>query len=112
MMQMTNDDLDRLLGEEFAGLMPPVADDGFSEAVMARLRRRSLARGAAIAVALLVGLAIAVGPFLQIAGVLSQFAPLLADGWREIDVTGHHAYLVLALLLGLASPLLIRALEN
>lgn len=111
-MKQAGDETDRLLGREFARAFEPVADEGFSEAVVRRVRRRGRARVLVLAVAGAAGLGVAFVPLMQVAGALNEFAPLFTEGWRFSELPGQARYMVAALLLGLVSPLLIRLLER
>lgn len=111
-MRQTEDELERLLEREFGSALQPVADDGFSETVMRRVRRRGRVRILALTLAGAIGLALAFVPLMQVAGALNEFAPLLTEGWRLSELPGQFRYIAAAVLLGLASPLLIRLLER
>lgn len=65
---------DRMLEALFAA--GPVADDGFSDRIVRRIRRRFWMRRVCVTVALLIGGAIAFKPSLALAGIVVQ---LLAD---------------------------------
>jgi hypothetical protein len=106
------DDLDQLLAREFSRVFETTTDDEFADRVMRRLRRRGRLRALTLFVALALGLGIAFVPLMQIAGAISGIAPVLADGWRIGELPGQSRYLVVAILMGLASPLLIRLLER
>lgn len=111
-MRRTEDELERLLEREFGRALEPVDDDGFSEAVMRRVRRRGRIRILALTLAGAIGLGLAFVPLMQVAGALNDFAPLLTEGWRLSELPGQYRYIAAAVLLGLASPLLIRLLER
>jgi len=111
-MRQTEEEFERLLEREFARAFDPVADDGFSERVLRRVRRRGRARVLALTLAGAAGLAVAFVPLVQIAGALSEFSPILTESWRLSELPAQYRYIVAAALLGLASPLLIRLLER
>jgi len=111
-MKGTGHELDQLLEREFARAFEPVADDGFSAAVVRRVRRRGRVRILALSLAGSIGLALAFVPLMQVAAALNGFVPILTDGWRLSELPGEYRYIVAAMLLGLASPLLIRLLER
>lgn len=111
-MKGTGHELDQLLEREFACAFEPVADDGFSAAVVRRVRRRGRVRILALSLAGSIGLALAFVPLMQVAAALNGFVPILTDGWRLSELPGEYRYIVAAMLLGLASPLLIRLLER
>ncbi len=112
MTEPHRDELDRLLSRQFSRAFESVADDGFADRVMRRLRRRARIRALTLSVALLLGLGIAFVPLMHIAGAVSGIVPLLADGWRVGELPEQYRYMAVALLLGLASPLVIRLLER
>jgi hypothetical protein len=64
MADKTSDAIDRLLASAFAA--EPIADDGFSDRIVTKLRRRIWVRRLALPVAVLVGAAIAAKPALQL----------------------------------------------
>ena len=68
MAEKTSDAVDRLLASAFAA--EPIADDGFSNRIVARLRRRLWVNRLALPVAVLVGAAFALQPVVQIVGAL------------------------------------------
>ncbi|WP_405233455.1 hypothetical protein [Lentisalinibacter salinarum] len=111
-MRQTEQEFERLLDREFARAFEPVADDGFSERVLRRVRRQGRARVVALTLAGAVGLVVAFVPLVQIASALSEFSPVLTEGWRLSELPAQYRYIVAAALLGLASPLVIRLLER
>ncbi len=68
MAEKTSDAVDRLLASAFAA--EPIADDGFSNRIVMRLRRRLWVNRLALPVAVLVGAAFALQPAMQIVGAL------------------------------------------
>jgi hypothetical protein len=68
MADKTSDALDRLLASAFAA--EPIADDGFSARIVSKIRRRVWVNRLALPVAVLVGLAFAVKPALQLVSAL------------------------------------------
>lgn len=68
MADKTSDAVDRLLASAFAA--DPIADDGFSDRIVSKLRRRIWINRLALPVAVLVGAAFALKPALQLVGVL------------------------------------------
>ena len=63
---------DRFLESMFRS--EPIADDGFSNRIITRIRQRIWLRRLALPMAMLVGGAIAIKPLLQVASVLSQIS--------------------------------------
>ena len=72
MADKTSDAVDRLLASAFAA--EPIADDGFSDNIVAKLRRRKWVRRLALPVAVVVGAGIALKPAVQL---FSALLPLL-----------------------------------
>jgi hypothetical protein len=68
MADKTSDALDRLLVSAFAA--GPIADDGFSDRIVATLRRRIWVNRLALPIAVLVGAAFALKPLLQLVNAL------------------------------------------
>lgn len=66
---------DEMLASLFAA--EPVADDGFSDRVLRRLRRGVWVNRLALPVAVLLGLAVAAKPLMDVAGMLPSIAGLL-----------------------------------
>ena len=64
MADKTSDAVDRLLASAFAA--EPIADDGFSDSIVTKLRRRIWVRRLALPVAMLIGGAIAIKPASQL----------------------------------------------
>jgi hypothetical protein len=83
MVEKLQDSEDRLLGSMFQS--KPIADDGFSRRVMARIRRQIWVRRLALPIALVLGVAVAAKPALQLVSIGSQVfgslatAPVLPD---------------------------------
>lgn len=76
MAEKTKDSTDRLLESMFQ--TEPVADDGFSNRVVARIRRGIWVRRLALPIAMLIGAAIAVKPATQLLVIvprLLEFVP-------------------------------------
>lgn len=83
MAERLKDPEDRMLETLFAA--GPIADDGFSEQIVGRIRRRLWMRRLCVMAALLLGGAVALKPSLALAGMLVQ---LLADvSGRLLGVT-------------------------
>lgn len=70
MAEKIQDAEDRLLNAMFQAT--PIADDGFSDLVMRRIRRQMWVRRLALPIAVIVGAAIAVKPATQLFGVGAQ----------------------------------------
>jgi len=68
MADKTSDAMDRLLASAFDS--EPIADDGFSDSVVSKIRRRIWVNRLALPVAVLVGMAFAVKPALQLFNAL------------------------------------------
>ena len=86
MADRIKDAQDRLLENMFE--LEPVADDGFSDRIVRRIRRRLWIRRLALPVGAAIGVAIAAGPFLDLIDIVTRIAsvmPLeavnLPDNW-------------------------------
>lgn len=75
MVERMKDEHDRALEALFAS--DPIADDGFSQRLMRRIRRRLWIQRLALPTAFVLGLAIAARPAYELAGALSGLATLL-----------------------------------
>jgi hypothetical protein len=64
----------------------PIADDGFSRRIVARIRRRIWLRRLTLPVAMLVGGSIAAKPVLQLAAAVSKLLMVVPQGLLEIPV--------------------------
>ena len=73
---------DRLLESMFAS--EPVADDGFSERIVRRIRRRLWLRRLAMPIAVLLGAAIAMEPVTSLFQALSGLSGLMPDTLFEL----------------------------
>lgn len=80
------EDEDQRLRILLAPAAAPVADDGFSARVMARVARRARRRLLVLGAALLGGAAVAAGPLWQLAGLFSRELVLLGE--RAAALTG------------------------
>ena len=102
---------DRWLSQKFSQAMPELPDNGFSEQVLGRIRRRALLRKSLPVGALLVGAGIVAWPAVELLGVLAQHMTVIGQmDWQ--DVIAANKTVVLGLLLGLASPMLVAMLED
>ena len=75
MADRIKDAQDRLLEDMFA--FEPVADDGFSERIVRRIRRRLWIRRLALPVGAIIGVAIAAGPFLDLVNIVAGIASVM-----------------------------------
>ena len=82
MADRTRDDEDRLLESLLA--FEPVADDGFSERVVRRIRRQLWIRRLALPIAMLVGMAIAIRPLLELVSLGSALLGMLPSEWSSL----------------------------
>ncbi|MCJ7556226.1 MAG: hypothetical protein MUP90_04840 [Gammaproteobacteria bacterium] len=102
---------ERWLHQQFSQAMPELPDNGFSERVLGRIRRRAVLRRSLPVGALLVGAGIAAWPAVELLGVLAQHMTVIGQfDWQEVLVA--NKTLVLGLMLGVLSPLLVAALED
>ena len=72
MADKTSDAMDRLLASAFEAA--PIADDGFSDRIVSRIRRRIWVNRLALPVAIVVGVALSLKPALQL---INALLPLL-----------------------------------
>lgn len=79
MADKMSDREDELLTSLFAA--EPIADDGFSDRVMRKLRLRLWARRLTLPVAALVGFAVAVNPLLELLALMPSLAAMVPAGW-------------------------------
>jgi len=102
---------DRWLHRQFSQAMPELPDNGFSERVFRRIRRRAVLRRSLPVAALLVGAGIVAWPAVELLGVLAQHMTVIGQfDWQE--VLGANKTLVLGLMLGVLSPLLVAMVED
>ena len=111
MSQNDNRPEDEMLRELFRDALPPVGDDGFSDAVMRRVRRTGRIRKRVLYAAASVGIAVAAWPAGQVLAWLGRRVTELTVPIEAL--TGSQSEtLIFALCLGLLSPLLIAFLED
>ena len=79
MADRMSDREDELLTSLFAA--EPVADDGFSDRVMRKLRWRLWVRRLTLPVAALIGFAVAINPLLELLALMPSLATLVPAGW-------------------------------
>ncbi|MDJ0940274.1 MAG: hypothetical protein QNJ00_10975, partial [Woeseiaceae bacterium] len=85
MADSTKDAEDRMLESMFAA--EPIADDGFSKAVVARVRRRIWLRRLALPIAMVTGGAIAVKPASELVIAVSKLLSAVPEGVVEAQVS-------------------------
>ncbi|MEM9208307.1 MAG: hypothetical protein AAGA61_03595 [Pseudomonadota bacterium] len=73
----------------------PIPDDGFSQRIVARVRRRIWVRRLALPVAAVAGAAIALPAVRDIAAMITDLATLLPAGWLPLEVALPQASAVL-----------------
>jgi hypothetical protein len=84
MADRIRDPEDRLLAALFAA--EPIADDGFSERIAGRIRRRIWVRRLALPIATVTGTAIAAGPMLRLAEAGTTLLGVLPSRWTTIPL--------------------------
>jgi hypothetical protein len=62
----------------------PVEDDGFSDAVVSRVRRQMLIRRFTLPTAFVIGVIIAAKPFMQLASVLPKLLDVVPKGFGNL----------------------------
>ncbi len=95
MAERMKDSEDRMLEALFRS--EPIADDGFSRRVLARVRRRIWVRRLALPVAAVAGAGIALPAIRDVAGVLSDLVALLPLEWLTVEAPLPQASAVLML---------------
>ncbi|MDE0052934.1 MAG: hypothetical protein OXP28_08485 [Gammaproteobacteria bacterium] len=103
---------ERRLSELFQTLNPPLSDDGFSNTVLRRIRRRPWLRHIVLGTAAVVGGAMALGPLFELAVLLSEGLVAAATQWNDPAWLAQNQPLVITALLAMALPGAIRLLER
>lgn len=85
MAEKLKDAEDRLLESMFQSA--PIADDGFSRHVVARIRRRLWLRRLALPVAMLIGGAFAIKPATQLVAAASKLLTVVPQGMLDVPTT-------------------------
>ena len=105
------DNEERWLREQFSASLPAIADQGFSEQVVLRIRKRTLLRNGLPLAAILVGTAVIAWPVVELLGELGQQLAVISQlDWQA--VLEANKTVVLGLILGALSPLVISILED
>ena len=100
------------LSELFQTLTPPLEDEGFSDIVLRRIRRRLWVRRVVLGTAVVVGGVLALGPVTELAVLLSEALLTVAIRWNDPAwLAQNRAGLILALL-AVAWPGAMRLLER
>ena len=112
MAEKLKDAEDRLLESMFAA--EPIADDGFSDRVVARIRRRLWIRRLALPVAMIVGGGIAAKPMAQIAVAVGKLLTVMPQDLLMVptDWLPQLQLVVVGALLLVAGSLGLRMLED
>ena len=107
------------LSELFETLTPPLEDEGFSAAVVRRIRRRVWLRHAVLGTAVIVGGALALGPLSELSVLLSGLSVLLSEGlvtvatsWNDPAWLARNRMVLILSLLAVASPGAIHLLDR
>ena len=107
------------LSELFEALTPPLEDEGFSAAVVRRIRRRAWLRRVVLGAAVVVGGALALGPLSELSVLVSGVPVLLSEGlvtvatsWNDPAWLAQNRMILILALLAVASPGAIRLLER
>ena len=107
MAEHMRDDVDKQLATLFR--VEAIADDGFSERITRRIRRRLWLRRLTIPIAAIIGGAIALGPLASLVTLLAEFVRALpfdvvatTSGWiPSLPLIGLGGLLLVAMLVGL-----------
>ena len=112
MAERMKDDEDRMLEAMFAS--DPVADDGFSNRVVRKVRRRIWVRRLTLPIATLVGAAISFKPLAALVTALAGFAQLIPQDIVEMSQNAlpQVPYVVLGAMLLVTCMVGLRALED
>ena len=84
MADWNKDGEDRLLESLFAAA--PIGDDGFSERVVRRIRRRIWVRRLALPIAILAGAVVAARPAMQLVEVATALLGILPSRWTTLPI--------------------------
>jgi hypothetical protein len=106
------EDEDGRLEMLFLSAAKPVADDGFSEAVMRRVARQVWRRRLLLATAGTLGVVVAVQPAWQFAAMLGQQLAILGSRWPDVAWLLETPVALVAGLLMLLGPGLLQWLEE
>lgn len=105
------DNEERWLREQFSASLPAIADQGFSEKVVRRIRKRTLLRNGLPLAAVLVGTGVIAWPAVALLGDLFQQVAVINQlDWQAVFEA--NKTLVIGLILGALSPLAIALLED
>jgi hypothetical protein len=100
--------LRRLFGQ---GLDAP-ADDGFTDTVMGRIRRRLMIRKTVLTAAAVIGGLIAIGPAYELSLVISNAVSQATSGWSGVDWLPQTRILALAGLTVILAPVVAAILDE
>ena len=112
MRNVMPEDEDQRLNMLFRPAAEPVADDGFSAAVMRHVARRAWRRRLVLATAGAAGLAVAWQPVWNIAVLLGQALAQLGGRWPEIAWVLQSPFALAGGLVLIAAPGFLRWLEE
>ncbi len=110
MTQIRNDD--REFEELFGGFAPPLADDGFTDAVVRRVARTRWLRRAVLALAGATGGLVAAVPFAQVTNRLADSLVTIATRWNDAAWLAQNQEILIGALLIIATPICVRLLED
>lgn len=111
MTDLQFDNEERWLRDQFSASMPEIADRGFSDKVVQRIRKRTLLRNGLPLAAVLAGTAVIAWPVVELLGELGQQVVVISQlDWQAMLEA--NKTLVIGLILGALSPLAISILED
>jgi len=96
----------------FAGALGPLADEGFSAAVVRRIRRRIWIRRAVLGGAVIVGALLAFPPAYELAVSAGDGLASLISHWAQVRLPIDHQTLGIGLVAVIIGPLLVSMLEE
>ncbi len=100
------------IAELFQTLNSPLADDGFTDNVVRRIRRRLWLRRIVLSAAILLGIILALGPLAELAVLLSEGLLVVATNWNDPTWLMQNQALLIVAVLCLAWPGILRLLEQ
>lgn len=92
--------------------LPSPADNGFTAAVVGRIRRRTWIRRAVLGAAAIIGGLLAFRPAWELSRIAGDTIAGFLSRWAQIDLSGDYRMIGIALLAVFLGPLLVSMLEE
>ncbi|MGB5592005.1 MAG: hypothetical protein WBN31_13745 [Gammaproteobacteria bacterium] len=106
------DSQDQRLRQLFSqGLEAPI-DDGFTDRVMGRIKRRVLVRKSVLTTATLIGGLVALGPAYELSLAISSIVSQATSGWSGADWLPQTRILAMGALTAILAPLVTAILDE